>query len=231
MKSVLITGANRGMGLGFVEYYLSNGDLVVATCRTPLRAMTLQKLMDKFPKRLKVVGLELRSEESFQKLKDSFEKEQSNFDIVISNAGISQEESFGEWTSKVFTNSFQINVVGPALLAQAVTPYLKEGAKLIQISSGRGSIYENQGSKDGLDAYGISKAGLNMLTRRLAAKLNVQKTTVVSLNPGWVQTDMGGPTADLTVETAVQNMVKTIDQLSLKDSGSFFENDGKSIPW
>ena len=231
MKKVLITGANRGLGLGFVQHYLLSGNLVVATCRRPEKAKLLHNLLEKYPDQLRLEALDVSDESAFHALANRMKESQMTFDMVVNNAGISLDESLGSWTEKTFSDSFLINVTGPALLVQSMIPFLKEGTKIIQISSGRGSINENQGGMDGLDAYGISKAALNMLTRRLATKFKANKITVIALNPGWVQTDMGGPTATLTIHEAIQKMTKTIDQISLKNTGQFLENDGTIIAW
>lgn len=231
MKNVFITGANRGLGLGFATHYLSQGNLVVAACRTPSTATSLHDLSKKYPKQLTVEILDVSDELAFQALGARLKKGEMPFDIVINNAGNSIDEPIGNWTAKNFAASFQVNVTGPALLIQTISSFIKEGTKLIQISSGRGSIHENQGGEDGLDGYGMSKAALNMLTRRMATKFHSRKIIVTSLNPGWVQTDMGGASATLTVAEAIGKMTSTIEQLSFKDSGAFLENDGSILSW
>ncbi|MEM6964017.1 MAG: SDR family oxidoreductase [Bacteroidota bacterium] len=231
MKKVFITGANRGLGLGFVKYYLAQGDFVVATCRTPSAANALQDLSKKYLTHLMIEILDVTNEAAFHELKTSLKKKTTAFDIVINNAAVCIEEPIEEWSAKTFVDSFRVNVVGTALIAKTISPFLTEGSKLIQMSSGRGSIQENQSGEDGLDAYGISKAALNMLTRRLATKFRLRKIIVISINPGWVQTEMGGASATLTVDEAIEKMTRTINKLSLNDCGKFIENDGSDIAW
>lgn len=230
-KKVIITGANRGLGLGFVDYYLKNNFEVVATCRQTEAAVALQSLKSKFKTQLTIEELDVSKEEHINRIAQKFKSNDLAFDILINNAGVSIDEPFGKWRSESFAHIFQTNVIGVALFTQAIVPFMNNGGKLINISSGRGSIEANQGATDGLDAYGISKTALNMLSRRLAMKLRAQSIIVVSLNPGWVQTDMGGNAAPTSVHEAVKKMTSTIDHLTMKNSGLFLEFDGSISPF
>lgn len=231
MKKVLITGANRGLGLGFVRYYLSLGYMVVAACRNPENAEDLLHLSKAYPDRIIVEALEVTNESVIIKLTKSLKERDVHLDLLINNAGVCLDEAMEEWITKTFAFTFEVNVIGVALIAKHMASLMHDGAKVIQLSSGRGSILENQGAHDGLDAYSISKAALNMLSRRLATKLQSRDIIVASISPGWVQTDMGGMGADLTVEQSIEIMTKTIDQLTLQNSGRFLATDGSTLDW
>lgn len=226
-KTIVITGANRGIGLGFVEYYLSHGHSVIAACRQPERADALNQLRITYPSQLAIEQLDVADPDSILSCSGRL----GSLDILISNAGITIEEPFGEWTAEAFRKSFDINTLGPALLAQALASKIVHGGKLIQLSSGLASLALNLNPQAGYDSYAMSKAALNIMTRRLAAKLAAQGVIVAALSPGWVQTDMGGPDATDTVENAVRIMVNTIERLGLPDSGNFLDLDGSALPW
>jgi NAD(P)-dependent dehydrogenase (short-subunit alcohol dehydrogenase family) len=108
---------------------------------------------------------------------------------------------------------------------------MAEGSKLINVSSGMGSLEINVNPENGQDAYAMSKAALNMLTRRLAEKLRPKGIIVVSMSPGWVRTDMGGESAPNSVEDAVASMQTTAEALTLEQSGTFMSEKGRQIPW
>jgi NAD(P)-dependent dehydrogenase (short-subunit alcohol dehydrogenase family) len=229
MKTVLITGANRGLGLGFTRHYLAKGHRVFATARNPAACAEFATLRADFGERFHTLSLDLTSEASITAL--AAELAGIAPDIVLNNAGILFDEAFGEWTAEAFTQSMATNVTGPALVAQAVAPRMKEGSKLVNISSGLGSCGLNINPETGLDAYAASKAALNMITCRLAAKLQPYGIIVVACDPGWVRTRMGGENADLTVAESVAAITATIDDLTPDDTGSFLSRQGKAIPW
>ena len=228
--TVLITGANRGIGLGFAQAYAETGSSVFGTCRNPSKADSLQELANQFPN-LSIHSLDLASDGSISQLVANLEGDGEYIDILISNAGILENEAFGSWTRKRFADTFDTNVIGPALLVQALDALLTENAKIIQLSSGLGSLqWGGEGMSHG-DSYSMSKAALNMLTARLARSLGTTNRLAVSLSPGWVATDMGGSGADLSVEESVSKMKVAIQSLTPADSGRFIDNRGNSIPW
>lgn len=225
MKTVLITGANRGIGLGLAKHYLNASWVVVGSSRVGREAEAFQTLGDSFVP----VQLDVSDEQSIHKLRDTLST--LSFDLVVNNAGTCFDESMGEWTSTTFVESFKVNSIGPALVAQTVAPLMNEGAKLVNITSGMGSLELGINPENGLDAYAMSKAALNMLSRRLAEKFRPAGTIVVSLNPGWVQTDMGGAGAPNQVGGAVAAMASVIDGLTLEQSGLCLAETGSVLPW
>ena len=228
--AVIITGANRGIGFGFAKAYSEAGALVVASCRDPSQASELRELETQY-QRLSIESLDLGSDRSISRLATVIRDCGEPVDTLISNAGILENEPFHQWTRKRFSDTFDTNVIGPALLAQSLDGYLSENAKIVQLSSGLGSLeWGGEGMSDG-DSYSMSKAALNMLTVRLARAFQSTQRIVVSMSPGWVATDMGGPNASLEVEESVSAMVSAIESLTADDSGRFIDNRGNSIPW
>ncbi|MEO0793980.1 MAG: SDR family oxidoreductase [Verrucomicrobiota bacterium] len=229
MKTVFITGANRGIGFGFVRQYLSDGWLVIAAIRNPKSATVFDELPSVDRERLTTVAVDVGDEASIDRLPEALSG--VRLDCVINNAAISIDENLGEWTGDALAENFRVNTIGPALIAQALVPQLNPGAKLINMSSGMGSCEYNLHPLTNLDAYTMTKAAVNILSRRLAEKLRDKEVAVAALSPGWVQTDMGGPGATMTVEDAVATMVRVIDQLTLEQSGSFLSETGEPLAW
>ena len=229
--NILITGTDRGIGLGLVRHYLEKGGSVVATSRRSQPSGELADLAATYSGHIRLMSLDAVDEESVSRFGDDIRSKGITFATVISNAGVTVAEDFGRWTAQTFMSNFLVNTVGPALLVQAIEPSLQIGAKIVCISSGMGSIERNINPGNGLDAYAVSKCGLNILSRRLAEKLRPRGVIVMSLDPGWVKTDMGGPEAPTTVDDAVRKMVSTIERSGMNESGSFLASNGSLIPW
>lgn len=228
MKTVFITGANRGIGLGLVGHYLAQNNRVIAAVRQPTQAKSLLRLQAQ-RSTLTLIELDLSSEQSLLALPSQLGKQ--TIDILFNNAGTSFDENLENWTFDKMLTSFTSNTIGPALVIKQLLPLIKPQGKIIQMSSGRASLDWNQSPEDGLDGYGASKAALNMFTRRLAAKLKPQNIITASISPGWVKTDTGGDQAPSSVSDAVASISKTADNLTLADSGMFFDENGTPIPW
>lgn len=229
--TTLITGAARGIGLGFTRHYLEQGHTVVATVRSLDASKHLQPLAQTYNDHLKLLELDVSSDRSVAGLAGTLQERETKLDLVINNAGVSIGKPFNEWTTENFETNFRVNAIGPALVAQCLVPLMADGGKLINVTSGMGSITLNINPSDPLDAYAMSKAALNMLTRRLAEKLRPRGITTVALSPGWVQTEMGGSSAPTTVEDAVQQITATIASLTLEQTGTFVGEDGAEMPW
>ncbi len=230
-ERVFVSGANRGIGLEFVRRCLETGAVVTAACREPDEAADLRALRDEFGASLVVERLDVTSEESIAGLARRLAEARVRFDLLVSNAGVCEREGFGEWTMAALMDQLCVNVAGAALLCQALAPMLNEGGKVVQLGSRMGSLELNLNGAAPVDGYSISKAGLNMVTRRLANHLAERRVCVVSMSPGWVRTEMGGEQADLSVEDAVGAMLAAIGRLGLEDSGSFLGSDGCVVPW
>jgi NAD(P)-dependent dehydrogenase (short-subunit alcohol dehydrogenase family) len=218
MPTVLITGANRGIGLEFARQYAAEGWAVVATVRE--HSPELDAL------NVRVERLDMRNLDAVA----GFAERLDSLDLLVANAGTygpKSPESGQE--GEEWLETFAVNTVAPYLLAQSVLPLVERSeGKLIAISTKMGSIEDN--TSGGYIAYRSSKSALNMAWRSLAID-NRGKVTCAVIHPGWVQTRMGGRSAPLSPEDSVSGMRKVIDDLTEADSGGFFSHDGSLIPW
>ena len=230
MSHVLVTGANRGIGLEFVRQLLARGERVVAACRQPGRALELTRLAGEHPGHLNVLPLVLPEPRSIAELVREIEALDLRIGLLVNNAGVLIEsERFGAIEANALRDSFAANAQGPFLLTQALAPRLAPQAKVVNISSGMGSIGNTLSLHS--PSYAISKAALNMATRLLAHALAPRDAVVVALSPGWVRTDMGGASAPLSAQESVAAMVRTIDGLTAKQNGLFMSETGSPIVW
>lgn len=226
----LVTGANRGIGLEFTRQLLERGDRVTATCRHPGRATALNALAAEHPGRLHVLPLDITDAKSHAELVRELPLVGGDVDLLINNAGVLHSgERFGHLTAGNFEDSFRTNALGPLLLTQALAPHLREGAKVVNLSSVLGSV----GSVDGFHtpSYAVSKAALNMVTALLAQALAERGATVLAFHPGWVMTDMGGDGAQLPAADAVASMLGVVDAATPADNGRFLNRRGEPMPW
>jgi len=217
MPKVLITGANRGLGLEFVRQYKDAGWDVVSTAR------------ESGPE-LDDLGVEVESlEMSDLDAVEHFGKRFDRLDLLIANAGTYGPRDVRDAKAgQKWAQTFVINTVAPFLLAQSVLPAVKSArGKLIAVSTKMGSIADN--NSGGFIAYRSSKSALNSAWRSLA----VDNPDVVCavLHPGWVQTRMGGSSAPLEPEESIAGMRKVIESLGPEQSGGFFAYDGAEVPW
>jgi len=230
MATVLITGANRGIGLEFTTQYLQRGDKVIATCRDIENADALNALGTKTPA-LEILPLDVSDHDSIAKFPSQLKN--AAIDIFINNAGIygPRDSRFGNVNAYEWMEVLQVNSIAPLLLTQELIGHLRAGKdkKLIYLTSKMGSIADNNGG--GHYLYRSSKTALNMVVKSLAVDLGSEGFVSAVLHPGWVRTDMGGPNGMIDTNTSVTGMVKVIDGLSSKDNGGFFNYDGAVIPW
>lgn len=238
MPNVLVTGANRGLGLALVRALLARGDRVVGTCRHPGKATELNRLAGEYPGRLHVLPLDVAAPKAHAELARELplvlgEGEQGQpgrLDLLINNAGVLHSgERFGQLTAANLEDSFRTNVIGPLLLTQALAPLLADGAKVASISSMLGSI--GGVSRFGTPSYNISKAAQNMASALLARALAERGIIVLALHPGWVQTDMGGQDATVSAEDSAAGLLRVIDGAGADDSGRFLDYRGETLPW
>lgn len=230
MATVLITGANRGIGLEFTTHFLKRGDRVLATCRSIDGAEALKELCFTYPE-LVLLELDVAEAESIAAFPAKLQGEP--IDIFINNAGVygPRKAQFGQVDGQQWLDVLQVNSVAPLLLTQCLIENLRAGSvkKLVYITSKMGSIDDNGGG--GQYIYRSSKTALNMVVKSLAIDLQPEGFVAAVLHPGWVQTDMGGPNALIDTNTSVSGMMQVIDDLSPSQSGGFFNYDGSVIPW
>ena len=221
MKIVVITGANRGIGLELVKKYVSNGDRVFALCRNP--SSKLQSLDCKIIENIDVT--------EFKSLNEAKDQITGNIDILINNAGIMRDESFplDENDFSSIREQFEVNALAPLKVVSTFENQLSAGAKIAMITSRMGSITDN--TSGGRYGYRASKTALNMLSTSLSEDLKAREVSVGIFHPGWVQTDMTGGTGHLTAEQSAANLFQRIEELSLNSTGQFLHSNGENLPW
>lgn len=232
MKTLLITGASRGIGLEFCRQYAAAGWRVLACCRDPGKADALSKLAARYPDLIKLHALDVTDHAQIEQLARTLADE--SIDLLINDAGVYPDahfKGFGHTDYAQWMLAFQVNTMAPLKMVEAfVQQIARSKLKLIvTITSQMGSIDDN--SSGGSYLYRSSKAAANMVVKSLAVDLKEKGITSVAFNPGWVKTDMGGPNAMIPVEQSVSDMRKVIAGLTPADTGKFIGNDGVVIPW
>ncbi|MDQ2702676.1 MAG: SDR family oxidoreductase [Pseudomonadota bacterium] len=232
MRTCLVTGANRGLGLEFARQLLATRAHVVATCRQPGKATDLNRLAGEHPGRLRVLPLDVASAKSIAELARELPllDEALSLDLLVNCAGVLHSgERFGSLDAKVVEDSFRTNAMGPLLLTQALAPRLADGARVANISSVLGSIASV--ARFGTPSYNISKSAQNMATAMLAQALQPRGIVVLALHPGWAQTDMGGDNATVPAADSVAGLLRVIAEAAPADSGGFRDWQGHALPW
>lgn len=229
METILITGANRGLGLEFVRQYASTGVTLLACCRDPKEAKDLEALQKQYTN-IQIFPLDVSKPESIQSLASQIKEP---IDILINNAGmLEKEEGLGNLSTDVFLQTFLVNSVAPIKIAEAFTQHIaKSNRKLIVcISSSMGSIGEN--TSGGYYSYRASKAALNMVMKSAAIDLSSKGIKVLLLHPGWVKTRMGGMEATTEPVDSIQGMRKVIENYDpAPGEVIFYRFDGKTVAW
>jgi NAD(P)-dependent dehydrogenase (short-subunit alcohol dehydrogenase family) len=231
MATVLVTGANRGIGLEFVRQYAGAGDDVIAVCRDPAAARDLAALAKAADGRVTVLAADVGDDAAMAALRGRVGDRP--IDVVIANAGTmgpDRQHRLSDLDVAGWLETLSVNTLGPVRTAEAFLANLKAGAekKLIAITSGMGSTAEAAG---GYFAYRASKAALNNAWRNLAIALKGERIVCVAMSPGWVKTDMGGAGAQLTPQQSVAAMRRLIAGLTLRDSGRFVSQKGADVAW
>src|SRR5690242_2673543 len=219
MPTILITGANRGIGLEFARQYAADGWEVIAT---PRQSSSELDALD-----VRVESLDLSDADAIA----SFPKKiDGALDLFIANAGTNHPMNTGSaQDARDWQAMMMVNAIAPYQLGRALLPRLARAeGKAIAISSGMGSIGENGG---GWVPYRTSKAALNMAWSSLALEAKPRGVTCVLFSPGWVQTRMGGSGAEITARESVSDMRSLIDALTIADTGRFLRRNGSELPW
>lgn len=229
--TVLITGANRGIGLEFTRQFARGGARVIACCREPTGASALNTFMRESKGKVTVHRLDVTNRVQREHLKS--ELGDMPIDLLINNAGVYGQggATFGNIDEQRWLETLAINTIAPIKLSEVLLENVAHSQRKIiaSISSQMGSIADN--SSGGHYAYRSSKAALNASVKSLALDLQSRGVIAAILHPGWVRTDMGGPNALISVEESVEQMIATLQRLTLKDSGTFFDIGGSVLPW
>ncbi len=229
MTTILITGANRGIGLALARHAAQRGHTVIGTARDPGKATDLKPIPG-----VRVEQLDVDSDASCKALAKSLAG--VPIDILINNAGVSpaNAKSLADFDPAGYLDCLKTNSIGPLLVTRALLPNVEASQRkvVVQISSIMGSISNaaSQGWQGNL-AYHSSKSALNMANTLIANQLKAQGIACVVVHPGWVQTDMGGPNAHLTPDQSVTAILDTVEKLTIQDTGAFLNYDGKPLPW
>ena len=229
-ETILITGSNRGIGLELAHQYAAQGWQVLACCRHPDQATALNRLRDTFPG-ITLHMLDVAQQDQVQKL--AARLQDCPIDILFNNAGIygPDDAVFGNTDEARWLECLHVNVIAQMKMMEAfVTQVAASQHKLIAaMSSKMGSMADN--GSGGSYIYRSSKAALNAVMKSAAIDLAPRGVKVAILHPGWVQTDMGGPNAEITVTESVGRIREILATITPEISGTFFDIDGKVIPW
>ncbi|MHB1100479.1 MAG: SDR family oxidoreductase [Burkholderiales bacterium] len=228
MKTVLITGASRGIGLEFGKQYAMDGWHVLACSRSPSEG--LEKLSAQYPEQVKMHALNVADPEEIDRLGQLLSEE--SIDLLINNAGIYPDSGgFGHTDYEKWMQTFKVNTMAPLKMAEAFVRQVASSSlkTIATLTSKMGSLSDNDSGGEYL--YRTSKAAANMVTKSLSIDLKPSGITAVALHPGWVKTDMGGPSALISVEKSVSGMRQVLARITPADSGKFIAYDGMEIPW
>ena len=253
-RSILITGANRGIGFGIVKHLLANKtrpQYVIATCRSVggEKSKELEELAAK-ETCLSVIQLSVDDPATFSTAVGEVDRivQEHGLNVLVNNAGIGERTLLEDVTVDAMKEAFAVHTIGPLMLTQSLLPLLKRAASRTsnrQLSWERAAIMNVSSLFASISAHGTplsrvngdwysyrcSKAALNAITKSLS--IDLLKDGIISclVHPGWVKTDMGGPDAAVTIDNSVQGMLKVFSNLNQDSSGGFFQYDGTSIDW
>lgn len=219
-NTVVITGANRGIGLSFAALYQARGWQVYALCRKTSDQLSALGVNV-------VEGIDVSDDGVEEKLRDALAN--ININLLINNSGILRNESFGELDFSSIRQQLETNALGPLRVTQALQSNIVKGGKIALITSRMGSITDN--TSGGRYGYRMSKAALNIASVSLAHDLTVDEIAIAILHPGLVATEMIGGHGDITPDQAAERLAARIDSLNMENSGTFWHSNGEVLPW
>jgi len=220
VNQVVITGANRGIGLALTQAFLAKGDKVYALCRQS--SMTLNNTNATV-----IEGVDVASEKGLATMVDALAG--VSIDRLICNAGILRDENLQQFNVDTMREQFEVNTLAPLRVVHALENQLVKGCKIAMITSRMGSIEDN--TSGGRFGYRMSKAALNIASVSLSHDLAEREIAVGLYHPGYVQTDMVGGNGDIPANEAANRIVGLIDELTLETSGQFHHSNGEVLPW
>lgn len=218
--TILITGANRGIGLALSGIYTGRGDTVYAVCRQSSDELEATGANV-------VEGIDISKPTDIQKLQQQLEG--IELDVLINNAGILAKETLDEMDFEAIAEQLAINAVAPLRITHALLGNLQTGSKVGLITSRMGSIADN--TSGGYYGYRMSKAALNAAGKSLANDLKPRGISVALLHPGFVSTRMVGFSGDVTPEQSAAGLVARLDALNTDNTGTFWHAQGEVLPW
>lgn len=226
--TVLITGANRGIGLEFCKQYAADGWNVIACCRHPESATELSDFSTQY-QNIKIMRLDVSDFAQIDAL--ALQLKDEKIDVLINNAGVYARGKFGDTDFDEWAQSFKINSMALLKMAEAFVQSVAKSRlkKIAVLTSKMGSIDDNTSGNSYI--YRSSKTAVNMIAKSLSIDLKPYGISVITLHPGWVQTDMGGSNGLINAEQSVSGLRRVIDDLSINTSGRFVDYAGKAINW
>jgi NAD(P)-dependent dehydrogenase (short-subunit alcohol dehydrogenase family) len=225
---VLLIGASRGLGLAIAREYLTRGATVVATVRGT-KPTALHDLVDEFGGRLTIETVDVTDVDALTALRET--QSGRTFDLLFVNAGVTNAED--ETPLDVGTDEFirvmVTNALSPMRAIELPGGLVREDGTIAVMSSGQGSISNNE--RGGFEIYRTSKSALNQLMRSYAARTRDEARTLLLMAPGWVQTELGGPRARLTIDENIPKLVNTIGAQHGYGGLQFLDYPGETIAW
>ncbi len=219
-KNVVITGANRGIGLSMTKHFKSQGDKVFALCRKSSAALSELDV--------KVIeGVDVATDTGLSNMASALAG--VNINVLVCNAGILRDESLSHLNLDTIREQFEVNALAPLRVVQRLQAQLQVKAKVAMITSRMGSIADN--GSGGRYGYRMSKAALNAAAMSLSHDLASKQIAVGIYHPGYVQTDMVNYGGDISADEAAQKLVNLINQLSMSETGVFKHSNGSVLPW
>ena len=223
MKSVVVTGANRGIGFELAKQLLDSGFRVYATYRSEMGGLASLSNQN-----LSIHQMDVRDPAGIDNLSNSIE---GKIDLLINNAGVADGrwQSISEIDMQHALEVIEINSIAPVLITQKLLNQMSDDSTIVMMSSLMGSISDCMSGRS--YAYRASKTALNMFSIAMKNELQTQGVSILILHPGWVETDMGGPNATVSPEQSVSGMIERIDEHNLSMSGRYVQYDGTPIEW
>jgi len=229
IRTVLVTGAGRGLGLEFVRQYAVAGWRVIACARTPAKSEALAQLASGSAQKISVHTLDVADHAAIDALAKGLAG--TPIDLLLNVAGVNVLSGFGKSNYQAWTDAFRINALAPMKLTEAFVEHVaaSDQKKIVTLSSILGSVGENDSG--GLYGYRSTKAAVNAIMKSLSIDLAARGIIAVPMHPGWVRTDMGGPRAPIDLSSSVSGMLRVIAALTREQPGKFLTYTGASLPW
>ena len=236
MPTVLVTGANRGLGYEHVKQYAQKGWKVIACARNPKKATELENLKDKYDDNFIIEQLEVIDHPRIEELAEKYSN--TSIDILINNAGTTgplgvpgamDYQKIDSMDYEIWRDILEVNLISPFKVATAFHDHIAQSEKklLIMMSSDLGSVEQN--TFGGFYSYRASKAALNIISKGMS--VDWQDLTVIALAPGWCKTYLGGEEAEIHPDESVENQQEMFEKIVSNNSGMFLDRFGKEVPW